>query len=98
MAVVELYQEAVDKVSRYKYGYIGSLANMQATIAHDSVVKGPCQYAFMRKPLEKVNYALAFKKGTNYPVIFDKWSVNSPRHNASSFSSFKAFSYAQQKK
>jgi hypothetical protein len=73
IALAEYYQDAVALVSDYKYGYIGSHANMLATIADDSFVEGPCRFALMRKPLEKVNYAFGFRKGTNYAALFDKW-------------------------
>ncbi|OQV24468.1 putative glutamate receptor [Hypsibius exemplaris] len=73
IGMADYYETAVERVSRYKYGYIGALSNMLATIAQDSVDEGPCQYALMRKPLEKVNYAFAFGKGTNYANLFDKW-------------------------
>ena len=68
------YQEVLNVITQHDtYGCIGGLANMLSTMAQDSAKEGDCHFTLMVHPMEKVNYAWAFPKGTNYPPLFDKW-------------------------
>ena len=58
-----------------KFGYIGQVSSMRSTIAKDSEESGPCHFGLMGKPMERENYAFAFRKNSNYAKLFDKWFV-----------------------
>ncbi|GAU94506.1 hypothetical protein RvY_06270-4 [Ramazzottius varieornatus] len=71
---VDTFDEILRMISSSStVGHIGGTAAMQSAIAQDSVGATACRYTMMRQPMEKVNYAWAFPKGTNYPPLFDKW-------------------------